>query len=140
MHTFKIVEENENPLLSKIEMGNLTTTFTVDDLLSHKDYVEKVIRENTAQISFEDAQNKMVEEIYPEVKNIPEDKYVLVASYLGRKIQRPATEQLLKTSKETLEKYTQRLADIKEKLGIDAEWETPGNETPEITETETTQE
>lgn len=118
MHTFKIIEENENPLLTKIEMGNLTTTFTVDDLIAHKDYVEKVIRENTAQIDVEDKQNEMVEEIYPAVKDIPEDKYVLVASYLGRKIQRPATDQLLETSKKTLETYNQRLMDIKKELGI----------------------
>jgi hypothetical protein len=118
MHSFKIIEENENPLLSTIEMGNLTTTFCVEDLIAHKDYVEKVIRENTAQIEVEEQQNKMVEEIYPEVKDIPEDKYVLVAAYLGRKIQRPATEQLLETSKETLEKYNQRMIDIKKELGI----------------------
>lgn len=118
MHTFKIIEENENPLLSKIEMSNLTTTFCVEDVIAHKDYVEKVIRENTAQIEVEDKQNEMVEEMYPEVKDIPEDKYVIVAAYLGRKLQRPATQQLLDTSKETLEKYNQRLIDIKKELGI----------------------
>lgn len=118
MHTYKIIEENENPLLSKIEMSNLTTTFTVDDVIEHKKYVEKVIKENTAQIEIEDKQNEMIEEQYPEIKDIPEDKYILVASYVGRKIQRPATQQLLDTSKETLEKYQTRLAEIKKELNI----------------------
>lgn len=118
MHTFKIIEENENPMLSKIEMTNLTTTFTLDDIVTHRNYVEKVIRENTAQIEIEDKQDEMSEEIYPLLKEIPADKFVLVASYVGRKIQRPATEQLLATSKETLEKYNTRLAEIKKELGI----------------------
>jgi hypothetical protein len=117
-YIFKIIKEEENPLESLIEMSGVTSEFTLQAVLDHKAYVEKVIRENTAQLTVEAQQNAMVEEIFPMAKEIPEDKYVLLASYLGRKIQEPATRQLLETSEKTLASYEERIEQIKEALNI----------------------
>lgn len=121
MFTFKIIEENENPLETIIEMGGVTTKFTMQQVLDHLEYTTKVLRETKAQLEAQKIQDQMAVEILPILKEIPEDKWNLVMAYSARQVQYPESEGLIETSEKTLKAYEERKAQIKEAIGIDAD-------------------
>lgn len=129
MYTFEIIEKNENELESIIEMGGVTTKFTVQQILDHIEYTKKVQRESVGQLMANDTQDKMTLEIVPMIKELPQDKWQLIMSYAARQVSRPEIEALIETSKKTLADYDARLQEIKESVGIDTT-------KPEITTTQ----
>jgi hypothetical protein len=121
MITFKIVEKKENDLDTLIEKGNLTTQFTLRDVVEHLAFTEKTLKQTKAQIEAEDIQNTMAEEVFPMLKDIPEDKWNLVLMYANRKVQRPLSVSLVEASEQTIKSYTEQLETIKNELGLSTE-------------------
>lgn len=120
-YTYKIVDKKENDLETVIEKGNLTTRFTLGDIKDHLSFTERTLRESKAQLEVEIKQDEMAVEILPMLKEIPADKMGLVLAYANRQVKRPLSEDLVKTSEETIASYTEQLEIIKETLGLSDE-------------------
>lgn len=120
-YTFKIVEKKENDLETVIEKGNLTTTFTLQDIKDHLEFTEKSLRTAKAQLEAGEVQDKMALEILPMLKDIPEDKFDLVNAYVMRQIQKPISLSMVETAEKTIASYTEQLGIIKETLGLSDE-------------------
>jgi len=120
-YTYKIVEKKENDLETVIEKGNLTTTFTLQDIKDHLEFTEKSLRTAKAQLEAGEVQDKMALEILPMLKEIPEDKFDLVNAYVMRQIQKPISLSMVETAEKTIASYTEQLGIIKETLGLSDE-------------------
>jgi len=120
-YTYKIVEKKENDLETVIEKGNLTTTFTLQDIKDHLEFTEKSLRTAKAQLEAGEVQDKMALEILPMLKDIPEDKFDLVNAYVMRQIQKPISLSMVETAEKTIASYTEQLGIIKETLGLSDE-------------------
>ena len=118
---YKIVEKKENDLETVIEKGNLTTTFTLQDIKDHLEFTEKSLRTAKAQLEAGEVQDKMALEILPMLKEIPEDKFDLVNAYVMRQIQKPISLSMVETAEKTIASYTEQLGIIKETLGLSDE-------------------
>lgn len=125
--TFKIIEKKDNDLETIIEKGNLTTRFTIGDIKEHLTFTERTLRESKAQLDAEVKQDEMAVEVLPILKDIPNDKWGLVLAYANRQVKRPISEDLVKTSEETIKSYTEQLEYIKETLGLSDEGEVVSN-------------
>lgn len=120
-YTYKIIEKKENDLETVIEKGNLTTTFTLQDIKDHLEFTEKSLRTAKAQLEAGEVQDKMALEILPMLKDIPEDKFDLVNAYVMRQIQKPISLSMVETAEKTIASYTEQLGIIKETLGLSDE-------------------
>lgn len=124
----KIKENKENPLETIITRSGISVDFTTQQLLDHLKYTEKTLKETVAQMEAEDAQNKMIEQMIPLMKDFPEDiNWQLVGAYAGRKLQRPESISLKEKCEEVIKDYNQRLQEIKD-LGIEWEIKSPLND------------
>lgn len=120
-YTFKIIEKKENDLETVIEKGNLTTQFTLQDILDHLSFTNKSLRTAKAQNDAGEIQDKMALEILPILKEIPEDKWNLVDAYAQRQIQRPISLSVIETAEKTIASYTEQMEYIKKELGLSTE-------------------
>ena len=120
-YTFKIIEKKENDLETVIEKGNLTTQFTLQDILDHLSFTNKSLRTAKAQNDAGEIQDKMALEILPILKEIPEDKWNLVDAYAQRQIQRPISLSVIETAEKTIASYTEQIEYIKKELGLSTE-------------------
>lgn len=120
-YTFKIVEKKENDLETIIEKGNLTTRFTLQDILDHLSFTNKSLRTAKAQNEAGEIQDKLAIEILPILKEIPEDKWNLVDAYAQRQIQRPISLSVIETAEKTIASYTEQMEYIKKELGLSTE-------------------
>lgn len=135
-YTFKIVEKKDNDLETVIEKGNLTTQFTLQDILDHLSFTNKSLRTAKAQLEAGEFQDKMAVELFPLLKEIPEDKWNLVNAYATRQIQKPISLSVIETAEKTIASYTEQLEYIKKELGLSTEV----NEAPEEAEEEKVEE
>lgn len=136
-YTFKIVEKKDNDLETVIEKGNLTTQFTLQDILDHLSFTNKSLRTAKAQLEAGEFQDKMAVELFPLLKEIPEDKWNLVNAYATRQIQKPISLSVIETAEKTIASYTEQLEYIKKELGLSTE---EVIETPEEVEEEKVEE
>lgn len=120
-YTFKIVEKKDNDLETVIEKGNLTTQFTLQDILDHLSFTNKSLRTAKAQLEAGEFQDKMAVELFPLLKEIPEDKWNLVNAYATRQIQKPISLSVIETAEKTIASYTEQLEYIKKELGLSTE-------------------
>lgn len=120
-YTFKIIEKKENDLETVIEKGNLTTQFTLQDILDHLSFTNKSLRTAKAQNDAGEIQDKMALEILPILKEILEDKWNLVDAYAQRQIQRPISLSVIETAEKTIASYTEQMEYIKKELGLSTE-------------------
>ena len=118
MNTYTIVETNENPLETIIEKGGLTVKFTVQQVLDHLEQTKKTLREANAQLTAHTHQDAMTLEILPLLKEIPEDKWNLVAQYAYRQVQAPEIKSLIELSEKTIASYEEQLEIIDKEFGI----------------------
>lgn len=122
-YTFKIIEKKENDLETIIEKGNLTTQFTLQDILDHLEFTQKSLRTAKSQIEVGEIQDKLAIEILPLLKEIPEDKWVLVNAYATRQIQKPISLSVIDTAEKTVASYTEQMEHIKKELGLSTDVE-----------------
>ncbi len=120
-YTFKIIEKKENDLETVIEKGNLTTQFTLQDIIDHLSFTNKSLRTAKAQHDAGEIQDKMALEILPILIEIPEDKWNLVDAYAQRQIQRPISLSVIETAEKTIASYTEQMEYIKKELGLSTE-------------------
>ncbi len=120
-YTFKIVEKKESDLETIIEKGNLTTQFTLQDILDHLSFTNKSLRTAKAQLEAGEFQDKMAVELFPLLKEIPEDKWNLVNAYATRQIQKPISLSVIETAEKTVASYTEQMEYIKKELGLSTE-------------------
>lgn len=120
-YTYKIIEKKDNDLETVIEKGNLTTTFTLQDIKDHLVFTEKSLRTAKAQLEAGEIQDKLALEALPMLKDIPEDKFDLVNAYTMRQIQKPLSISMVETAEKTIASYTEQLGIIKETLGLSDE-------------------
>lgn len=118
MNTYKIIEQNENPLETIIEKSGLTVKFTVQQVQDHLEQTRKTRREAQAQLNAHTQQDAMTIEILPILKEIPEDKWNLVAQYAYRQVQAPEIKSLIELSENTIASYEEQLEIIEKEFGI----------------------
>ena len=118
MNTYTIVETNENPLETIIEKSGLTVKFTVQQVQDHLEQTRKTRREAQAQLNAHTQQDAMTVEILPLLKEIPEDKWNLVAQYPYRQVQAPEIKSLIELSEKTIASYEDQLVIIEKEFGI----------------------
>lgn len=118
MNTYTIVETNENPLETIIEKSGLTVKFTVQQLKDHLEKTRKILRETKGQVFAHEKQDEMAIEILPLLKEIPEDKWNIVAQYATRQIQAPEIKSFVELSENTIKSYTEQLEIIEKEFGI----------------------
>ena len=106
-----------------IEKGNLTTQFTLQDILDHLEFTQKSLRTAKSQIEVGEIQDKMAIEILPLLKEIPEDKWILVNAYATRQIQKPISLSVIDTAEKTVASYTEQMEYIKKELGLSTDVE-----------------
>ena len=121
--TFKVLKKEKDPLTSKIEMGGLTTEFTVLDVINHLNFTEKTLREAGAQLTVnakldDDAVAKL-----PELKNIDEAHYLTYIQYIQRQLEKLDHQTLVTECEKTLKTYSERLEQIKGAVEIDGQAE-----------------
>lgn len=119
MLEFKIIDEALSPYDSKIECTGLTSQFTINEVLDHKEYTEKKLREAKGQIDADRKQMELIEKLFPGVKDIPAHNYEMVVRYIANQEQIKQLEDLEKTCQATLDSYDERLELITEQLGIE---------------------
>lgn len=125
MIEINIIEKKENELDSIVEITGLSTQVSVQSILDHKKYCEDLIKKADVQIDIFDKQDILAFDVFPMIKEIPEDKLHLVVAYANRLNERKELEQMKSVSQETIKLYEERLEQIKN-LGINID----GNETP----------
>lgn len=118
MNTYTIIETNENPLETIIEKSGLTVKFTVQQVQDHLEQTRKTRREAQAQLNTHTQQDVMTVEILPLLKEIPEDKWNLVAQYAYRQVQAPEIKSLIELSEKTIASYEEQLEIIEKEFGI----------------------
>ena len=118
MNTYTIIETNENPLETIIEKSGLTVKFTVQQVQDHLEQTRKTRREAQAQLNTHTQQDVMTVEILPLLKEIPEDKWNLVAQYAYRQVQAPEIKSLIELSEKTIASYEEQLEKKKKEFGI----------------------
>lgn len=121
--TFKVVEEQKDPLTSVVEMGGLSTKFTVLDVINHLNFTEKTLRETKAQIDLNEKLDADAVAKLPELKNIDEEHYLTYIQYIQRQLEAMDHKSIAEECEKTLATYSDRLAQIKDTVGIDGQAE-----------------
>lgn len=118
---FEIISDGEpKPIYDQtIEMSNVKTKFTINDIFDHMDFTQSKLVEAGGQMMVNQKHIEALVEKFPMLKDIPEENFAVVLQYINKKEAIKSYLELIPICNETLTNYRERLGQIVEALGIE---------------------
>lgn len=123
-YNYKIVEENENPLLSLIEKDNVTVKFTVQDSLNQAMQVRKTLKEIKAQLELDKASADNIARNHPYTAEADEkeiEKAHHIVLYTKHKKEVESLTEHIKKIEDALEEHEKEMQEIEKQTGVKKE-------------------
>lgn len=117
-YTYKIKEENEDPMLSVIEKGGVTVDFTLQDVENDIRHNTKLKKELEARLKLDKAKVENIEHFHPWVKDWSDEQLSIAHLYAeSRSVVRSFPERIREAT-EAIEELEAAKEDIKSQIGV----------------------
>jgi hypothetical protein len=118
MHKYKVIEENEDYKLSKIEKTGGVVHFTINDIEADERNYNKLLKELTAKKALEEAKMKNIEDHHPYINDFTDEEKFTVHMYQEAKIMVDALAPKIKEIEGALATYIEEKKDIFNQIGV----------------------